>query len=124
MMIIVILTNYWLTIAIVAITILFYILRHIYINTARSIKRVESLSTSPIYSHINATLQGLTTVRALNAQQSLESEFYDIEDCNTGTFHLKCTTNRAFSFWLDVVCLVFIALVTFSFVIFDGENGQ
>lgn len=79
---------------------------------------------SPIYSHTNATLQGLSTVRAFNAQKVLESEFYDHYDCSTGAFHLKLTTARAFAFWLDVVCLFYIAFVTFSFIIIDDPNGE
>lgn len=63
-------------------------------------------------------------MRALNAQEVLELELYDHEDYNTGAFYLKCTTDRAFAFWLDVVCLIFIVLVTFSFVIFDDGNGE
>lgn len=79
---------------------------------------------SPIYSHTNATLQGLSTVRAFNAQHVLESEFYVHADYSTGAFHLKVITTRAFAFWLDVVCVLYIAFVTFSFVIIDDENGE
>lgn len=39
--------NYWLLLPTAVMGVLFYILRHIYTNTARSIKRVESLSKSP-----------------------------------------------------------------------------
>lgn len=92
--------------------------------TTTNQRHFDKLAVSPIYSHITATLQGLSTIRALNAQHSLELEFYDHEDYNTGAFHLKCTTNRAFAFWLDVVCFIFIILVTFSFVVFDEEDGN
>lgn len=123
-MIIVAIANYWLLIPTFIMTIFFYILRYIFINTARSIKRVEALTQSPIYSHTNATLQGLSTVRAFNAHHILESEFYVHADYNTGAFHLRVTTTRAFAFWLDVVCLVYIACVTFSFLILDDGNGE
>ncbi len=73
---------------------------------------------------MNATLQGLSTVRAFKAQQTLESELYVHLDQNTGAFHLRVTTNRAFAFWLDVVCVLYIAVVTFSFVIIDDENSE
>lgn len=43
-MVIVAIANYWLLIPTFVMTILFYILRYVYISTARSIKRVESLS--------------------------------------------------------------------------------
>lgn len=36
--------NYWLLFPTLLMSLLFYVLRHIYINTARSIKRLEALS--------------------------------------------------------------------------------
>ncbi|XP_037038321.1 probable multidrug resistance-associated protein lethal(2)03659 isoform X1 [Bradysia coprophila] len=120
--VIVAIANYWLLIPTLIMTIFFYILRYIYISTARSIKRVESLTLSPIYSHINSTLQGLSTVRASKAQHVLESEFYIHSDYNTGASYLKLTTNRAFAFWLDVVCVFYIGVVTFSFLVIDNKN--
>lgn len=47
-MVIVAIANYWLLIPTLIMTIFFYVLRYIYINTARSIKRIESLSNLKI----------------------------------------------------------------------------
>ncbi|KAJ6637208.1 putative multidrug resistance-associated protein lethal [Pseudolycoriella hygida] len=122
--VIVAIANYWLLLPTFVMSILFYILRFVYMAAARSIKRVESLTQSPIFSHTNATLQGLSTVRAFNAQNILESEFYVHEDYNTGAFYLRITTTRAFGLWLDIVCLLYIAVVTFSFLIMEDENAK
>ncbi|XP_037030671.1 probable multidrug resistance-associated protein lethal(2)03659 [Bradysia coprophila] len=122
-MVIVAIANYWLLIPTFVMTIFFYILRYVYISTARSIKRLESLTLSPIYSHINGTLQGLSTVRAFKAEHVLKSEFYVHSDFNTGVAHLRMVASRAFAFWLDVVCVFYIAVVTFSFVVMDNDNA-
>lgn len=42
-MVLVSITNYWLLLPTSMISIVFYGLRHVYVNTARSIKRVESM---------------------------------------------------------------------------------
>lgn len=63
-------------------------------------------------------------MRAFNAQHVLESEFYVHSDYNTGASHLRMVTNRAFAYWLDVVCVFYIAVVTFSFVVMDNGNGK
>lgn len=49
--------NYWLLFPTFIMSLLFYVLRHIYINTARSIKRLEALSEwRIIYTETNLLL--------------------------------------------------------------------
>lgn len=79
---------------------------------------------SPIYSHTNATLQGLSTIRAFKAHDILMQEFYNHVDTNTGAWYLKTTTTRAFALWLDIVCLLYISVVTLSFVVFNVAEGH
>lgn len=42
------------------------------------------LAKSPVFSHIAATLNGLSTIRALHAEELLRREFDDHQDLNTG----------------------------------------
>ena len=42
----------------------FYFLQKFYVSTARQVKRLESISRSPIYSHFGETVSGATTIRA------------------------------------------------------------
>lgn len=74
---------------------------------------------SPIYSHTNSTIRGLTTIRALNATKRLEREFHSYQNENTAAVYLYSSVNRAFAFWTDLMCVVYILLVTFSFLIVD-----
>lgn len=78
---------------------------------------------SPIYSHMNATLQGLSTVRVFNANKILENEFHEFQDQNTSSFFLFLCATRCFALWLDIVCLAYIAFVTYSFL-FLGDGKQ
>lgn len=72
---------------------------------------------------MNATLQGLPTVRAFFANKMLEKEFHHFQDCNTSPWYLYVCATRSFALWLDVICLVFIAVVTYSFLFLgDGKN--
>lgn len=80
------------------------------------------LARSPVFSHTNATLQGLPTVRALKAEQLLKAEFDEHQDLNTTASFLFLTTTRGFAFWLDVVCLVYISIVILSFFLLG--NGK
>lgn len=33
------------------------------------------------------------------------------------------STSRAFGYWLDMVCVLYLAIVTLSFFLFTPENG-
>lgn len=47
---------------------------------------------SPVFSHISATLGGLSTIRAFQAQDLLRKEFEDHQDLNTGTYFMYIGT--------------------------------
>ncbi|XP_049853309.1 probable multidrug resistance-associated protein lethal(2)03659 isoform X1 [Schistocerca gregaria] len=102
--------------------VVFYILRLFYLSTSRSVKRLEGITRSPVFAHLNASLQGLTTIRAFGAQEVLEKEFDNHQDLHSSAWFIFIASSRAFGFWLDVVCLVYIALVTLSFLVIGGER--
>lgn len=77
---------------------------------------------SPVFSHTNSTLQGLATIRASNAQHILIQEFDRHQDLNTSAWYLCLATIRAFAFWLELVCVLYTAAVTFSFLVLG--NGE
>ncbi|KAK7601741.1 hypothetical protein V9T40_009182 [Parthenolecanium corni] len=116
--------NPYLMIPTVIIAFIFYKLRQFYLSTSRSIKRLEGITRSPVFSHLNASLNGLTTIRAFGAQTILEKEFDNHQDLHSSAWYLFLATSRAFGFWLDMFCVVYIALVTFSFLlIIKGASG-
>ncbi|CAG5017723.1 unnamed protein product [Parnassius apollo] len=114
--------NWWLLIPTVAIGFVFYGLRIVYLASSRSIKRLEGVTRSPVFSHLNATLQGITTIRAFGAQEALIREFDNHQDVHSSAWYLFIASSRAFGFWLDLVCVVYIAIVTLSFLVFDKEE--
>ncbi|XP_065361003.1 probable multidrug resistance-associated protein lethal(2)03659 [Calliphora vicina] len=115
-MIIVAIVNYWLLIPALVIIVALIMLRQIFVTTSRDVKRLEAISRSPIYSLTNQTFQGLTTIRALEAENALQSEFYDHQNAHTSAWFLFLSTNRAFASWTDILCVCYITIVTFSFL--------
>lgn len=85
-----------------------YIQRY-YLRTSRELKRLDSVSKSPIYAHFQESLGGLTTIRAYRHQIrfALENEWR--VDANLRTYFSSINANR----WL-AVRLEFIG----SFIIF------
>ncbi|KAM7361614.1 putative multidrug resistance-associated protein lethal(2)03659 [Cochliomyia hominivorax] len=103
--------------------IIFYNLRTFYLKTSRNVKRLEAITRSPIYSHLAASLTGLSTIRAFGAQRVLINEFDNHQDLHSSAFYLFISTSRAFGYWLDCFCVIFIAIITLSFFVFTPENG-
>ncbi|KAH8420816.1 hypothetical protein KR222_005629 [Zaprionus bogoriensis] len=115
--------NIWYLLVTVILVIIFYLLRAFYLNTSRDVKRLEAITRSPIYSHLSASLNGLPTIRAFGAQKELIAEFDNFQDMHSSGFYMFLATSRAFGYWLDMVCVLYIAIVTLSFFLFTPENG-
>ncbi|CAH2068680.1 unnamed protein product, partial [Iphiclides podalirius] len=120
--VVVAIVNWWLLVPTLAIGVIFYGLRIVYLASSRSIKRLEGVTRSPVFSHLNASLQGITTIRAFGAQEALIREFDHHQDLHSSAWYLFIASSRAFGFWLDLVCVVYIAIVTLSFLVFDQNE--
>lgn len=54
---------------------IFSVLRKYFLKTSKTLKRLEGIAKSPAYIHLAATINGLSTVRAFNAEKILSKEF-------------------------------------------------
>ncbi|XP_020296904.1 multidrug resistance-associated protein 4-like isoform X2 [Pseudomyrmex gracilis] len=104
---------------VIFISTIIYWIRKMYLKTSKNIKRLEGIARSPVFTHLNATLNGLTTIRAYCAQDILKREFDKLQDYHTSTVYMYIVTSTAFGFTLDVFCFVFISFVTFSFLLLN-----
>ncbi|XP_074034740.1 ATP-binding cassette sub-family C member 4 isoform X2 [Leptinotarsa decemlineata] len=109
-------TNPYMIIAMVLLGLLFLKIRQWFISTMMDIRHLESLTKSPVFSQITATLKGIETIRASKIEKILIQEFDDHQDIHTSAFHLSLACTYCFGLWLDILCLIFTACVSFSFV--------
>lgn len=120
--VVVAIANVWLLIPTVLVGIVFYYLRIFYLATSRSVKRLEGITRSPVFAHLSATLQGLPTIRAFGAEAILTKEFDNHQDLHSSAWYIFIASSRAFGFWLDVFCVLYIMLVTLSFLVLDNYS--
>ncbi|XP_035901949.1 multidrug resistance-associated protein 4 [Anopheles stephensi] len=114
--------NYWFLLPTAIVAVVMYYIRKTYLNTSRVVKRIESVNRSPLFSHTNATLQGLSTIRACGAQSVLRREFNEFLDVNSSAWYMFIATSRAFALWLDMVCVLYIGIVTISFLVGNSQQ--
>jgi ABC-type multidrug transport system fused ATPase/permease subunit len=90
--------------------IIYFFIAHKYLKSSRELKRLESVTRSPIFSHFGEALQGASTIRAYNAEKRFLEENYQRVDTNHRAFFYLWVSNR----WLSVRVDFVGALVTFS----------
>lgn len=111
-------------IMVAVITTLSLVIRSIYLRTSKNIKRLEGVMRSPVFTHLNTTLNGLTTIRAFGAQNVLSNEFDNHQDSHTGAWFMFISASSAFGVCMDLFCCIFIGLITFSFLTFGEDIGM
>ncbi|XP_046989232.1 ATP-binding cassette sub-family C member 4-like isoform X1 [Schistocerca americana] len=119
--------NWVYLIPIIVMGFILWFVRKIYLRSSMNIKRLEGMTKSPVFTHLLATLQGLTTIRAFGAESVLREEFDKHQDLHTSAWHMYLTTSQTFGFTLDVMSTVYMAFIAFSFLfledLFGGQMG-
>ena len=69
-------------------------LQRVYVATSRQLKRIESVSRSPIYSHFLETVNGASTIRAYSQQRRFILDNYYRTDENQVAYYSTVSSNR------------------------------
>ncbi|XP_075072065.1 ATP-binding cassette sub-family C member 2 [Mixophyes fleayi] len=95
---------------IVPLAIFYYFVQRFYVNTSRQLRRLDSVTRSPIYSHFGETVSGLSVIRAYGHQQRFLQHNEDTIDINQKSVYSWIVSNR----WL-AVRLEFVGNLTVFF---------
>ncbi|XP_024611054.1 multidrug resistance-associated protein 4 isoform X7 [Neophocaena asiaeorientalis asiaeorientalis] len=107
----------WIAIPLVPLGIIFFVLRRYFLQTSRDVKRLESTTRSPVFSHLSSSLQGLWTIRAYKAEERFQELFDAHQDLHSEAWFLFLTTSRWFAVRLDAICAIFVIVVAFGSLI-------
>uniref|UniRef100_A0A4W6BLM0 Multidrug resistance-associated protein 4 n=1 Tax=Lates calcarifer TaxID=8187 RepID=A0A4W6BLM0_LATCA len=94
----------WILIPVLPLLLIFLYLRRYFLQTSRDIKRLESTTRSPVFSHLSSSLQGLWTIRAFGAEERFQKAFDAHQDLHSAAWFLFLTTSRWFAVRLDAGC--------------------
>ncbi|XP_071185882.1 ATP-binding cassette sub-family C member 4-like isoform X1 [Salvelinus alpinus] len=104
----------WILIPLVPLVIVFLFLRRYFLQTSRDVKRLESTTRSPVFSHLSSSLQGLWTIRAFRAEERFQNTFDAYQDLHSESWFLFLVTSRWFAVRLDGMCAVFVTITAFG----------
>uniref|UniRef100_A0A673LQU3 Multidrug resistance-associated protein 4 n=1 Tax=Sinocyclocheilus rhinocerous TaxID=307959 RepID=A0A673LQU3_9TELE len=111
----------WILIPVLPLLISFLFLRRYFLRTSRDVKRIESTSRSPVFSHLSSSLQGLCTIRAFKAEERFQQTFDAHQDLHSEAWFLFLTTSRWFAVRLDGMCSVFVTITAFGCLLFKDS---
>jgi ATP-binding cassette subfamily C (CFTR/MRP) protein 1 len=109
---------------IIPLALTYYWIQRYYLRTSRELKRLDSVSRSPIYAHFQETLGGLSTIRAYRQQERFELENEWRVDANLRAYFPSISANRWLSIRLEFIgAIIIFAAATLSIIyVTRGRN--
>ncbi|KAH7348124.1 multidrug resistance-associated protein 1 [Pyrenochaeta sp. MPI-SDFR-AT-0127] len=100
-----------------------YIQRY-YLRTSRELKRLDSVSRSPIYAHFQESLSGMSTIRAYNQQKRFELENEWRVDANLRAYYPSISANRWLAVRLEFLgSVIILAAAGFAIISVTSHSG-
>ncbi|KAK9465458.1 hypothetical protein V1512DRAFT_210824 [Lipomyces arxii] len=103
------------------IIVLFFMINLFYLQSSRELKRMQSVTRSPIYQHFGETLVGISTIRAYGYEQRFITENMNKVDTNTRPYWMMWALNRWMCFRTDCTGGL-VAFFAGVFVLMSGDK--
>lgn len=82
-----------------------------------------STAKSPVFTHLGATMNGLSTIRAFNKQAILQKEFDNYQDLHSGCWYMSMSSTSLFSLYVDLLTAIFTACILTYYMLFGIESS-
>ncbi|KAH9169799.1 ATP-binding cassette transporter [Lactarius sanguifluus] len=92
---------------------LYWNVSRIYGQTSRDMRRLDSVTRSPLYSIYGETISGVTIIRAFGASSKFLRDMLKCVDTNTNPFYWMWGVNRWLTIRLNLLSAVIVGLVAF-----------
>ncbi|OMJ15886.1 Metal resistance protein YCF1, partial [Smittium culicis] len=98
-------------------------IQQIFIHVSRHLKRLESISKSPIYQHFKETLEGISTIRSYSQVKRFEDENLRILDLSQRTAYASLSLDRWLSIRLGFISNFLIFSIS-TFCLYSFYNNK
>jgi ABC-type multidrug transport system fused ATPase/permease subunit len=96
---------------------MYWIIASKYLAASRELKRLESVTRSPIYSSFEETLHGVSTIRAFGQVSKFVKDMSIKTDLNQRTFFYMWMTNRWLAMRTQIIDAVVVLAASISLVV-------
>jgi ATP-binding cassette subfamily C (CFTR/MRP) protein 1 len=111
----------WMLISVVPVSFFYYILQKLYLRTSRELKRLESISRSPIFAHFSETMTGLSTIRAYNRLNYFVKSNAKFVDESNQVYYLQVMSQRWLAVRLDFLASSIVLIVSICAIVAAGQ---
>ncbi|KAI1426002.1 metal resistance protein YCF1 [Xylaria sp. FL1777] len=102
----------------------YYWVQRYYLRTSRELKRLDSVSRSPMYAHFQESLGGISTIRAYRQQARFEQENEYRVDSNLRAYFPSISANRWLAVRLEFLgAVVILGAAGFAIVSVTNHSG-
>ncbi|KAI1485090.1 P-loop containing nucleoside triphosphate hydrolase protein [Biscogniauxia mediterranea] len=109
---------------IIPLSAVYYWVQRYYLRTSRELKRLDSVSRSPIYAHFQESLGGISTIRAYRQQARFELENEWRVDSNLRAYFPSISANRWLAIRLEFLgAIIILAAAGFSIISVTNHSG-
>ncbi|KAG2386093.1 hypothetical protein C9374_002539 [Naegleria lovaniensis] len=116
--------NYLFLIPIFPILFIYYYVQKYYRSTSRELKRLDSISRSPLFAHFGETLTGVATIRAYRRQEDFMRENEKLLDRNNRAYFAQLVSQRWLAFRLELVGAMIVLFAALSGVIGGSSSAM
>ena len=99
--------NPWVLMLLIPLVPAFWYLRRFYLESSRQIKRLESVTRSPVYALFASSLDGLGTIRAFGVEDDFIQLFTSKIDANTRPYIIMMAAAHWFGLRLEIMSALF-----------------
>ncbi|KAI1501258.1 P-loop containing nucleoside triphosphate hydrolase protein [Biscogniauxia marginata] len=109
---------------IIPLSAVYYWVQRYYLRTSRELKRLDSVSRSPIYAHFQESLGGISTIRAYRQQERFELENEWRVDSNLRAYFPSISANRWLAIRLEFLgAIIILAAAGFAIISVTNHSG-
>lgn len=103
----------WFSVALIPLSIIYYMIQNYYRWTSRELKRLSSISLSPVYTHFHETLTGLVTIRSFREIKRFLKKHEHYLHNYIRSSYVSMAASQWLNFRLQMIGVAMITIVSF-----------